>query len=54
MATIFWATNHMPHPSDYSGGSPSMELTAAHRESGGALAQRTLAGLGFAPLTLPV
>ena len=35
-------------------GSPSMELTAAHRESGGALAWRTPARSGLAPLTLPV
>jgi hypothetical protein len=33
---------------------PSMELTAAHRESGGALTWRTPARSGFAPLTLPV
>ena len=31
------------------GGSPSMELTAAHRESGGALAWRTPARPGLAP-----
>ena len=36
------------------GGSPSMELTAAHRESGGALTGRTPARSGLAPLTLPV
>ena len=36
------------------GGSPSMELTAAHRESSGTLAQGTPTGLGLAPLTLPV
>ena len=35
-------------------GSPSMELTAAHRESGGTLAQGPATGLGLAPLTLPV
>ena len=35
-------------------GSPSMELTAAHRESGGALTGRTPARSGLAPLTLPV
>ena len=35
-------------------GSPSMELTAAHRESGGALAGRTPAGPGLATNTLPV
>jgi len=35
-------------------GSPSMELTAAHRESGGALAWRTPARPGFAPNSLPV
>jgi len=33
---------------------PSMELTAAHRESGGALTWRTPARSGLAPLTLPV
>ena len=37
-----------------SSGSPSMELTAAHRESGGTLAQGPATGPGFAPLTLPV
>ena len=31
------------------GGSPSMELTAAHRESGGALAWRAPARSGLAP-----
>ena len=31
-----------------------MELTAAHRESSGTLAQSTPAGSGLAPLTLPV
>ena len=31
-----------------------MELTAAHRESSGALAGRTPARSGLAPLTLPV
>ena len=31
-----------------------MELTAAHRESGGALAWRTPARSGLAPNTLPV
>ena len=31
-----------------------MELTAPHRESGGALAQGTPAGLGLTSLTLPV
>jgi len=35
-------------------GRPSMELTAAHRESGGALAGRAPARSGLAPLTLPV
>ena len=35
-------------------GSPSMELTAAHRESGGTLAWRAPARSGLAPLTLPV
>ena len=37
-----------------SGGSPSMELTAAHRESGGTLAGRAPARLGLTSLTLPV
>jgi hypothetical protein len=32
----------------------SMELTAAHRESGGTLAQGPATGPGLAPLTLPV
>ena len=36
------------------GGSPSMELTAAHRESGGTLAWRAPARAGLAPLPLPV
>ena len=36
------------------GGSPSMELTAPHRESGGTLAQGPATGLSLAPLTLPV
>ena len=36
------------------GGSPSMELTAAHRESSGTLAQGPATGLSLAPLTLPV
>ena len=35
-------------------GGPSMELAAAHKESSGTLAQSTPAGLGLAPLTLPV
>ena len=35
-------------------GSPSMELTAPHRESSGALTWRTPARSGLAPLTLPV
>ena len=35
-------------------GSPSMELTAAHRESGGALTWRTPARSGLATNTLPV
>ena len=35
-------------------GSPSMELTAAHRESGGTLAQGPATGPGLAPNTLPV
>ena len=38
----------------WSGGSPSMELTAAHREPGGTLAWRTPARSGLAPLPLPV
>lgn len=37
-----------------SGGGPSMELTAAHRESGGTLAQGPATGPGLAPNTLPV
>ena len=37
-----------------SSGSPSMELTAAHRESGGTLAQGPATGPGLAPNTLPV
>jgi hypothetical protein len=37
-----------------SSGSPSMELTAAHRESGGTLAQGPATGPGLAPLTLPL
>ena len=36
------------------GGSTSMELTAAHRESSGTLARRAAARSGLAPLTLPV
>jgi hypothetical protein len=36
------------------GGGPSMELTAAHRESGGTLAQGPATGPGLAPLTLPL
>ena len=36
------------------GARASMKLTAARRESSGALAQSTPAGLGLAPLTLPV
>ena len=35
-------------------GSPSMELTAPHRESSGALAQGTPTGPSLAPNTLPV
>ena len=35
-------------------GRPSMELTAAHRESSGTLAGRTPARPGFAPNSLPV
>jgi len=38
----------------WTGGSTSMELTAAHRESSGALAGRAPARSGLAPLTLPV
>ena len=38
----------------WSGGSTSMELTAAHRESSRTLAQSTPTCLGLAPLTLPV
>ena len=38
----------------WASGSPSMELTAAHRESGGTLAQGPATGPGLAPLTLPV
>ena len=34
--------------------SPSMELTAPHRESGGTLAQGPATGPGLAPNTLPV
>jgi len=37
-----------------SSGGPAMELTAAHRESSGTLAQSTPAGLGLATNTLPV
>ena len=36
------------------GGSPSMELTAAHRESSGTLAQGPPTGPGLATNTLPV
>jgi hypothetical protein len=36
------------------GGGPSMELTAAHRKSGGTLAQGPATGPGLAPLTLPL
>ena len=36
------------------GGGPSMELTAAHRESSGTLTWRAPARSGLAPLTLPV
>jgi len=38
----------------WASGSPSMELTAAQRESGGTLTWRTPARSGLAPLTLPV
>ena len=38
----------------WASGSPSMELTAAHRESGGTLAQGPATGPGLAPLTLPL
>lgn len=38
----------------WAGARPSMELTAAHRESGGALTGRTPARPGLAPNTLPV
>jgi hypothetical protein len=38
----------------WASGSPSMELTAAHRESGGTLAQGPATGPGLAPNTLPV
>jgi len=38
----------------WASGSPSMELTAAHRESSGALAGRAPARSGLAPNTLPV
>ena len=38
----------------WASGSPSMELTAAHRESSGALAWGAPARLGLAPLNLPV
>ena len=38
----------------WAGGSPSMELAAPHRESGGALTRRTPARSGLAPLPLPV
>ena len=38
----------------WAGGSPSMELTAPHRESSGALAWRAPAGPGLATNTLPV
>jgi hypothetical protein len=36
------------------GARPSMELTAAHRESSGTLTWRAPARSGLAPLTLPV
>jgi hypothetical protein len=38
----------------WTGGSPSMELTAPHRESSGALAQSASTGQGLATNTLPV
>ena len=38
----------------WASGGPSMELTAAHRESSGTLAGRAPARFGLAPLTLPV
>ena len=38
----------------WASGGPSMELAAAHRESSRPLAQSPPAGLGLAPLTLPV
>jgi hypothetical protein len=38
----------------WTGGSPSMEFTAPHRESSGTLTWRAPTGLGLAPLTLPV
>ena len=38
----------------WSSGSPSVELTAPHRESSGALTWRAPAGLGLATNTLPV
>jgi hypothetical protein len=38
----------------WTGARASMELTAAHRESSGALAWRAPAGPGLAPNTLPV
>ena len=38
----------------WTGGSPTMELTAPHREPSRALAWRALTSLGLPPLTLPV
>ena len=38
----------------WSSGGPAMELTAPHRESSRPLAQSPPAGLGLAPMTLPV
>jgi hypothetical protein len=38
----------------WASGSPSMEFTAPHRESGGALAQSASTGQGLATNTLPV
>jgi hypothetical protein len=38
----------------WAGGSPSMELTAAHREPSGALAWRASARSGLAPLARPI
>jgi hypothetical protein len=46
-----------PRPANlgpWAGGSPSMELTAPHRESSGALAWRTLPCFCAAPLARPI